>query len=277
MCTNLTIARRSQCPANDWKDSLAKVWTHDDMSFLNIGANKGYNILEFLLRHDSGRYPTIKRWYNSLLRNGVNQHACGVCNACLQSISTSQSNGRVNRIVGVELLTNNYNVLVKMCEEFIPRAHIIHAAAVKTRSTVAYEPIMKRIGHETIGISKKGRPVPIVTLDELINGSTWDMISVDAEGWDAEILQGGYVAISTRKIRVIEFEYSGKWKTQLRDTVQWLSSFKYKCFWTGTDGHLASINPECADIEIHKWSNVACAHEGELISALQSHVDIPRA
>lgn len=272
MCTNLTIARHSQCPADDWKASVAPVLVHDDMSYLNIGANKGYNILEYLLRHDVGAYPTMKYWHKQLLDMGVDQHACGVCKSCKSTVSRARRLGNVRRIVAVELLTNNYEILRQLCKAHIPHAHVIHAAAVRRRSSPAYEPALRHRGHETLGISKRGRRVSTITLDEVINGSTWDMVSIDAEGWDGEILRGGTSSIMNRDIRLIEFEYSGKWITRLVDTVHWLSRAGYNCYWTGNNGRLAEVSPTCPDIEIHQWSNIVCTHENSLDQALKHHL-----
>jgi len=239
------------------------------MSYVNIGANKGYNILEFLLRHDSDQYPSMKHWHHELLRKGIDQHSCGVCLSCRSKVIPSKKLGIVARIVAVELLTNNYNILKEMCAQFIPQTRVLHAAAVKKKKISVYEPYLKHSGHETLGISRSGRPVASITLNEIINGSIWDMVSIDAEGWDGEILKGGRASIENRNIRVIEFEYSGKWKTRLESIISLLWSAGYSCFWTGNNGQLANISPTChSEIEIHKWSNIVCAFEKEITRVL---------
>lgn len=269
MCTNLEIARHSNCPSDAWKTSLAAIWVHDDMSFLNVGANKGYNILEFLLRHETtSKVPSMKKWHKWLMDKGVDQHACGVCRSCSSKVfpPATTTVGRVRRVKAVELLKNNYNVLTQMCAEHIPRVQVLHAAAVENHNTMAFEPPLKRRGHETIGVSKRGLSVSTITLDELVNASKWDMVSIDAEGFDGQIIRGGKQSILEKRIRVLEFEYSGKWTEKLSSTIRFLSSHGYWCFWTGNNGTLAPINANCSTINIRKWSNVACAHEEWIVN-----------
>lgn len=266
MCTNLNVARSSQCPSDLWKSRLATFWVHGDMSYLNIGANKGYNVLEFLLRHEREDLPSMKKWNKLLIEKSVDQHSCGVCRSCKLVILNKNNIGRVKRIKAVEFLSNNYNVLKKMFNTHIPRVQVIHAAAVKNYDVKAYEPLLKHTGHETIGISKHGRSVSTITLDDLTDHTLWDMVSIDAEGSDGDIIQGGNKSIYERRIRVLEFEYSGKWKNMLSPTIQFLASHNYQCFWTGNNGSLARVSPMCPDINIRKWSNIVCTHEQKLIT-----------
>ena len=269
MCTDLSIARNSQCPGDAWKDAIASVIVHQNMSFANIGANKGYNLLDFLLRYDTAHsYPSMTRWHDLLVAEGVDQHACGVCYAC-RSNPTVVPGGSVSRMIAVELLSNNFVTLQKLCARHMPMTRVLHAAAVGSRTVRAFEPVtLKRRGHETFGITKRGRAVETTTLDEIVNGSNYDMVSIDADGWDGEILKGGNESLSKRRIRVLEFEYSGKWTTRLVDTVHWLSHVGYTCFWTGNNGRLARVVPSCPEIEIRKWSNLVCVHDNELLQRL---------
>jgi hypothetical protein len=97
------------------------------MSFINVGANKGYNLLDFLLRYDAdGSYPSMAQWHDLLLAENVTQHTCGVCYAC-RSKRTFSARGSVSRMIAIELLTNNFVTLQKLCARHMPMTRVVHA------------------------------------------------------------------------------------------------------------------------------------------------------
>eukprot|EP00965_Chrysotila_dentata_P138263 4573111-Pleurochrysis_carterae.AAC.1 len=40
---SVAVAQRSNCPSNMWHDAVSKRLAHANMTYVNIGANKGFN------------------------------------------------------------------------------------------------------------------------------------------------------------------------------------------------------------------------------------------
>ena len=103
------VARRSQCPAAKWRDAVAALLaasgqrlrgTRDGTFFIEVGANKGYDLIEFLQRFGgdgaaaTAQLPTAWGWLSALRAAGLDQpseHACGMCFDCLAKRAPSSS------------------------------------------------------------------------------------------------------------------------------------------------------------------------------------------
>ena len=123
--------------------------------------------------------------------------------------------------------------------------------------------------------------MPSTTLDahaQLTGLSHVHWLSVDAEGWDALIIEGAARLLRERRVDVLEFEYhaKGMWaaasrdRRNLKDVLASLSASGYTCFWQGDRGALAQASGArwCDDFEWRGHSNLVCSHLGPLISAL---------
>ena len=120
--------------------------------------------------------------------------------------------------------------------------------------------------------------VDAVTIDQLVDNlrlAHVEHLSIDTEGWDALILEGGRRSIKNRTFSMIEFEYSGRWKERgstLRAVQNWLFASGYHCFWLTSRGatRLIPLSGPCwlPEFENHRWSNVACVHRTEYVELL---------
>ncbi len=87
-------------------------------------------------------------------------------------------------------------------------------------------------------------------------------LSVDAEGYDHEVLLGGGGAVLAR-VRYLQFEYNwvGPWSDRsLRRAVDRLDrEFGFTCYWAGFNNTLWRIT-RCwlEHYDLHFWSNVTC-------------------
>ena len=69
---SLEVAKRSGCPAGRWQDVIAPLLASTakgrNLTFVNVGANKGYNVAEFLQRysHGASSTPTSVAWHAEL-------------------------------------------------------------------------------------------------------------------------------------------------------------------------------------------------------------------
>lgn len=275
MYCGLEVAKNSACPSINWPSLIYEKLHRDSMSFINIGANSGSNVNEFLLKHDPKWNVTPALWHEAA---GT---GCGVCKACRTTVAKGTRPISHVHIIALEMMTVNYDRLQFVFEKFGVPGIAIHAAG-GSYNGITYEPKLKKskVGIEYMGI-KDGKntdsPVPMLTVDAVMtmlpsrHTNEVDVLSIDTEGNDANVLKGAMYGISQRKFRIIEFEYHGvgDWQhTSIKDTVKSLMQHKYVCFWQGNK--LARFQIEC-DYEFKRWSNLVCSHEIDIINIFEKH------
>jgi len=90
-----------------------------------------------------------------------------------------------------------------------------------------------------------------------------NILSIDAEGYDFSILQGGQKMLARSEYVEFEFHRYGTWRDHLlKDAVDMLDSLGFNCYWAGK-GNLWRLNGENCFFEHYEtkcWSNVACAN-----------------
>ena len=88
---SLAAAKASGCPHPRWQNEVASALKRDaEMVFVNAGANKGFNVVDFLQRYrkKDPATPTAKQWLEELIRFRPDLNsACGVCHACKEKSS----------------------------------------------------------------------------------------------------------------------------------------------------------------------------------------------
>ena len=267
-CHSLATARKSNCPSNRWKKHIYKEFHRDEMSMINIGANSGSNVNEFLLEHDPSWKITPSLWHTHA------NVACGVCGACKARVPRSKHPVKSIRVIAVELLLVNYIALSSNFQAFNVPGIALNAAG-GSQMGFAAAPREARLGVENMGIAKASSDtidVPMVSVDGLISmfhwNSTIDLLSIDTEGNDALVLEGARKGLKARQIRIVEFEYHkmGEWRNRrLNDTVTELMTFGYTCFWQG-NRKFSQYEIHCSN-EFHAWSNLVCAYEPPIVNA----------
>ena len=98
-CTRaLQVACKSKCPSSHWQDVIASQLIQSRMVFVNVGANKGYRIAEFLARFWSGGSVSSNlAWQQELIAAGGKRlhRPCGICSDCMASPPRSRHNTTV--------------------------------------------------------------------------------------------------------------------------------------------------------------------------------------
>ena len=274
------VARKSECPDGGWHDRVSHLLQSPSMTFVNVGANKGYKVAEFLQRY-VGLAPTYERWHQALLRHKPGLESdCGVCQDCLAPAPALAQGQRASvKVFAIELLGQLARMLRTMFEEYSIDGAVIHAA-VSNESCIAFEPRSVRLGKEFYTISEHphGRRVTCISLEQFsrqYDVGQIDVLTIDTEGWDALVIEGAKSLLSQRRVKVIEFEYHsvGLWSSHatrrrnLRDIVSMLTSWQYECFWQGVFGMLAPMSGAswCDQFEFRSWSNVVCAHQPDVL------------
>ena len=271
----VSLARSSNCPSSHWHAALAPLLHTRHMVYVNVGANKGYNVMEFLGRFHSGWSVNASTWQR---HQAVD---CGQCAACTSVTHPAHLQPRSVFVVAVELLQQNFEQLRRGFRYFGVPGVAVHAAVDDTDG-VAYEPRGAALGDEDIGLVPHGkhdsmqhapvRAVTVTTLASILGLREIHILSVDTEGNDALVLAGAEPLLRRRRVHVIEFEFSnrGAWKRlRLNDTVSELSAMGYSCFWQSRWGRLAAYQPHCA-YGVISWGNLLCSHVPNIVSVMRS-------
>mmetsp|Transcript_33195 Transcript_33195/g.69843 ORF Transcript_33195/g.69843 Transcript_33195/m.69843 type:complete len:276 (-) Transcript_33195:571-1398(-) len=271
-----------------WHDAVSNRLAHANMTYVNIGANKGFNVNDFLYRYQVSWSTTPADWFQNIISetNKSGFHVadfllCGACGACTAKPPprVRWSSARQIQVVAVELVTENVRLLQSLFTKLNVPGMIVHAAASNVEGST-FEPTEVRPGIENRGMHSAlstTAHVDIITVDRLAATHAIgiiDLLSIDTEGSDALVLAGATQLLQSRRVRMLEFEYHSKggWQRpgMLHDVVNTLASFGYTCFWQGNSGRLAPLLPWCDGFEFRKWSNIVCTWQGGLVKTLRS-------
>ena len=311
-CTaSLAVARRSDCPADNWLDAIHGLLTNSSqMVYVNVGVNKGYNVADFLQRwplEGAPTPPSSQAWYKKMLSLELDvQNPCGMCNDCKRQTPAHPRPVASLRILALDLLQANVDMVRRLFDAFGVPGKVVHAAASNELGTV-YAPSVPtsstrndfyspgKPGEERVqalpnaGLHRFTRftrynytqRVPQLTVDALLRQEAVhdvDLLTIDTEGHDALVLEGAAETLAARRVKVLEFEYSGAgmWKNggpkhrTLKATLERLHRLRYECFWAGKDGHVAPASGPfwCDAFEFHEWSNLLCAHAPRVLHVL---------
>lgn len=297
----LQVARSSKCPSPNWQAALARrlAEKRKPVTMINIGANKGYVSVEFLQRFSKINVSS-KDWHRGLRhhmkRRGheADDDLCGTCDHCKTPLSKMADLDV--RVHAIDILPRNAMILNDLFSAFRLPAHAWNYAVVNSTSFRVSVDARLPTGHELAAAIPKadsawrtGTTVPSITLDAFMSArgiQRAHLVTVDAEGWDALVIEGAHTSLAKKQIDVLEFEYHGLgfWNSDpsenynepryLRRTLQTLKSSGYVCFWQGSDGRLAEASSPCwrEAFEFRDWSNLVCTHRlGFLRSFRQSH------
>ena len=279
-------AHHSQCPSQIWWERAATSLANQTVTFVNVGANKGYNIAALAAQFGVNIRPW--EWYLALLdyrrdvghpfdpkaagraRNGGGGALCGVCRACVERPKFISSSGI--QLVGIELLPENARWLRYAITKFNLSAQVFNLAAGNETGNAVYVPKDSSIGSESVQVSSTHGttmlPVGTIALDDLFQRQRIrhvHFVSIDAEGSDAQVLAGMRHHLRHGKIDAFEFEYSSfAWRKNsnatLLSTLEWLESLNYSCWWQGEDGCISLASSRCWSGALSEvaWSNLAC-------------------
>ena len=289
---SLAIAKASGCPSGLWQDQIAPLLAAgrvgDNLTLVNVGANKGFNVAEFLQRYNNQRGLTSVGWHQELLRAGkaVNvrvRYGCGLCNACRAPRPRTRLHVPVD-VHAIEMVRLNAMAIRKLFAVFgVPGR--VHHLAMSNYSGVAKYRAASAVGLEHFELGKdvdryRAEAVPCMTLDafaatHLGAGRRIDLLSVDVEGQDALVLEGAEQLLAARAVGVVEFEYIGRgyWRADkgaerrlLQTVLARLEGFGYRCYWQGDHGRLARASGAywCDAFAFRLRSNLVCTHRADV-------------
>ena len=297
-------------PANDTEPVIV----------INVGANKGYNVVSFATLWSNALWQRLdpQAWQKAILAyaNGqgdgnrkryLNYKPDGACHETSGKyrLRHQQQAHRRERTVHVhllELLPSNRQLL-RWLINFTRLSDVafVHDYAISNATYLAPEPAGSA-GYETVSLKdgafanrvgarwgQNKRTIQVLTLDEFMLRQRLDevwAVVIDAEGYDALVLEGMRRVLGAHRVVFVEFEYHsiGYWgsavplseRRSLKATQQWLGALGYTCFMEAWDT-VAPISGPCwmDAFETRQWSNVVCTHRAELLYNMseQSYIE----
>ena len=290
----LDIGRHSNCPSDTWHDRAAPLLAsgsqNGELVMLNVGANKGFNLAEWMQRYTSADISN-KQWHQLMMRKAEPPCAlqcCGVCLVCHRR-RIKQVTSATLRMHAFELQPSNEQLLRQLVR--LTGAPVeVHAQAVSNQSGIVYTRDSGQPGYESVSAMRRpgrnpGRLIArnVTTIDSFLAArgiSKVGLVSIDTEGWDAFVMRGMEQSLKARRIDALEFEYTRAWKPHwgehaLKLHLSWMDHVGYTCFWQGNRGALAQANGGCWQDAYHerishRWSNLVCTARPDLVALFQS-------
>lgn len=266
----------SACPDLHW-GSL--VTLPSSPVLMNIGANKGYAVAEWLAdfgHPEGGVTPhSLRGFYRTRFPDLPLIHGCGYCKDCHYGRDRKVTRAEVNpqdypgiKVYAVEPSNGNFQLLEAFFNEFAEKLDLTLVKAAVSNSTGVAEFPNVKVGHEAgfIGdVSNGYTMVNVTTVDDLMeayNLQGLDILKIDTEGFDPLVLKGAQRTLSQGRASIVNFEYHSlnHWQTtSLKSVVEQLDQYGYDCYF---EASLAMIRiTRCWNdaMEFKKFSNVLCA------------------
>ncbi len=262
---------------------------------LNIGANKGFNLAEWLQRYTAAELSN-RQWHELLMQRAkppCRLQCCGVCGICRRGRIVQAASAPLH-LHAFELQPSNERLIRQLVELApIPSSSTVevHAAAVSNASGLVYtRDSPDSPGYESVGIdhrltaaARRAVPRNVTTVDAFVRErgiARVALASIDTEGHDALVMRGMRDALTRKLVDVVEFEYMRAWKHVMGDEralqrhLAWLDGLGYTCFWQGNRGALAQASGTCWEESFHqriahRWSNLVCSHRADILEAMR--------
>ena len=296
----LQVSKHSSCPSGLWHDRISPLLSAPNMVILNVGANKGYNLVEYAQRYTRTNV-TKSAWFH-LLTNVASpkcETSClGTCGGSRdvrakrhkRPAPAAEAGATVHRLElhAFELMPANGRLLQQLVTATGLPAEV-HRTGVSNASGTML--VQVRPGGSEKGMlvpwSLAGVPstttVPVTTIDAFMEARDIEraqLVSIDTEGSDGLVLQGMSRTLAARKADVVDFEYSTMWakwsgRHGLRDALAQLVSAGYACFWQDDRGMLAETSGACwSDLLANlntppAWRNLVCSHRPDVLRTLR--------
>ena len=213
----LYIARHSHCPGEQWHEEIARLphGKHgEELHFVNIGANKGYNLVAFYQRYARAMEAqplSFRRWHALLRRNSSGDAACeaqccGVCNDCTGPERRGPRDARRLRMHALEAAPVNAAILRRVVQQSgLGRVVTVHATgASDSVDAPLYARFDTKPGYEgnAVSLASRGTRIATTTADLFFEAARIPhahMVTIDTEGWDGRVLAGMRATLAAKR------------------------------------------------------------------------------
>lgn len=265
---------------------MANLWdpSKEEVNLVNIGANKGYNLVEWLENFRlAPPNVSVSSWGHRLIGQFPREarwRICGTCGECkpepqnLEEGVIYRGPGKGVHIYALEPSITNFKLLLDLKSWAGYGKITLLQAAASNQSGVLQFPVTEvgfTMGSLTETHTAKTVDVRVFTVEEFMEEHKIERINylqVDTEGHDPLVISSAHKALKEHRIDLLEFEYHffAHWKkTKLRNVVEDFDSLGYDCFlelWRApsTADHLVCLTG-CWEnsYDFHDWSNVLCS------------------
>ena len=222
-CGNATgalyIARHSHCPGEQWHEEVARLphgMHGEELHFVNIGANKGYNFVAFYQRYARAMQSqplSFTRWHALLRRNfsgdaapACEAQCCGVCNDCKGTERRGPRDARRLRMHALEAAPVNAAILQRVVQQSgLEGVVTVHATgASDSADAPLYARFNTKPGYEgnAVSLASRGTRIATTTADLFFAAAHIPhahMVTIDTEGWDGRVLAGMRATLTAKR------------------------------------------------------------------------------
>mmetsp|Transcript_10977 Transcript_10977/g.23935 ORF Transcript_10977/g.23935 Transcript_10977/m.23935 type:complete len:369 (-) Transcript_10977:189-1295(-) len=300
---------KNGCGDVKWAEAVADVLPRrPPVTLVNVGANKGYRVPEFLALWSRTRISNLQ-WQEHLLSYArehelgfLQKYSCGNCADCRTPLPASHSR-KGARVHLLELLPATRALLRStIAAEKLGGVVTLHELAASNGSGQLAVPQGLSASDERASatIHADGRPDALHAVSrernlERVRASSLDdffaaerlrrvyHVAIDTEGWDALVLEGMRGAIARRRVALIEFEVSdrGMWSRasagaearSVRGVLEMVGRAGYSCWWLLQNSLIPASGKCFLERPGVVWSNMLCAHEPPLVERLYNLSD----
>mmetsp|Transcript_15217 Transcript_15217/g.22414 ORF Transcript_15217/g.22414 Transcript_15217/m.22414 type:complete len:323 (-) Transcript_15217:179-1147(-) len=277
--TAADVTHQTNCPLRNWIPIMLRESTHfDNITVVIIGCNKGDDFISLMNAFSGNEEYNIVEYVKRLEQSKVTNFACG--KAATKVMLPGQTL-RPTQGYCIEPMKSTFNVVENIMNDMkldMNSVHLIRAAIDAFPGIVDFpnDSAGKEylgLGHTAADLSKNGTMVStnVTNLDVLFMEhqiNYVDFLSIDAEGYDSQVIIGMLKVLAFKKIRFLEFEYHkvGSWaNADLKMILEILDEFGFDCFWQGNFGQLWRATGCWTPTHSQRryWSNIVCVNRNE--------------
>jgi len=238
------LDKKSNCPSRNWLDIVLKESkSRKEINLIVVGCNKGDDYISLMEAFSGNKIYNVTN-YVSYLKSKENLYgfACGTAKSRL----LPDYPVRPIRGYCIEPLKENYELILSATSNLAlgtssSSSHIMHMAINNFPGTADF-PVGGQVGQTRVGLGDKSESTIEVRVDNLDNfieenkiDSTIDFVSIDVEGFDANVLLGFIRTLYNKNVRFFEFEYHGvrRWASADLELISDAGSGRIRLFFSG--------------------------------------------
>ncbi|CAH0380188.1 unnamed protein product [Pelagomonas calceolata] len=280
------------CPSRPWLSDALRAH-HGRFRAVYVGANKGYGLASLLSALAPSLEVSPATWGVALRRLNA-RLACGWCRDCLEDEEAYDDDITDTIVVDlVEPLGANVGLLAGCLRDhsFVEKDEIwmkgpatvrlLQMALGRTRGSATFPSLAA--GEEVGEVCSEGtcdarqfegrfekeprfEEVRVETLDGIVEDKV-DYLSLDVEGQDPLVLDGGMETVKNARLVEFEYHFRGAWAEEtLKGRTEQFDSLNFDCYLQGAHGSLWRLTGGCfaEAYEVRRWANVVCVRRDEI-------------
>ena len=280
------------CPSRPWLSDALRAHTGQQFRAVFVGANKGYGLASLLASLAPSLKVSPSTW-GVALRKLKARLACGWCRDCLEDEEAYDDD--VTTAIEVDLvepLRANVGLLAGCLRDhgFVENdgiwskgfvtVRLLQMALGRTEGRATFPALAagEEVGEVCEGtcdvsqfagrFEKEPRfeEVRVETLDGIVDEKV-DYLSLDVEGHDPLVLDGGMETVKNARLVEFEYHFRGAWAREtLRSRTEQFEGMGFDCYLQGAHGSLWRLTGGCfADAyEVKRWANVVCVRRDQI-------------